>query len=240
MKLEHSQVEKCVAQSTMAGRLSTLYLTDRINEIIGAEKAAPAPALNEHRIRWDELDLIWDKFATLDLEPFINFLEERKEAHEKALAGVAQEAAKGGAIMANEIYPSPIKQESGAHGADAGQTSAASPLNADELIERCAELADQDFQNPKGAGRCIRALKGRFTLAAPSQITDAHLLTAWIRFKGQRGFHEGEHDFCCENGRCRKCEESYVREESLLDGVFQKAADAKVAALAPRETEGSK
>ena len=37
-KLEHSQVEHCVAQSTMAGRLSTLYLTDRLNDILKKEE----------------------------------------------------------------------------------------------------------------------------------------------------------------------------------------------------------
>lgn len=39
-------------------------------------------------------------------------------------------------------------------------------------------------------------------------------------FQRERGFHEGEHVFCCNNGRCFKCEEAYVHAEAKLDAAL--------------------
>jgi hypothetical protein len=36
------------------------------------------------------------------------------------------------------------------------------------------------------------------------------------RLERSRGSHTGEHEFCCENGRCLKCEEACRRAEADL------------------------
>jgi hypothetical protein len=40
------------------------------------------------------------------------------------------------------------------------------------------------------------------------------------RFIAERGQHGGAHEFCCEQGSCRKCDESYVRAESWFDAAI--------------------
>jgi hypothetical protein len=135
--------------------------------------------------------------------------------------------------MANEIYPSPIKQESGAHGADAGQTSAASPLNTDEIATVLIKVAVHTFREGRKLGEsqpelldeCIsrmRAAASRFTLAAPQVREETIRLkeAIWWRDNGLNNFMQ--------------LGDNYVWTGKVMDRL----RELRRAALAPRETEG--
>ena len=62
-----------------------------------------------------------------------------------------------------------------------------------------------------------------------SMLDDLHddygeLVEAALRLEQSRGNHPGVHDFCCENGRCLKCEEARVRAEDVLHEALAKVA----------------
>lgn len=50
------------------------------------------------------------------------------------------------------------------------------------------------------------------------------LVEAALRLERSRGNHPGSHEFCCENGRCMKCEEARVRAEEDLHEALAKVA----------------
>lgn len=50
------------------------------------------------------------------------------------------------------------------------------------------------------------------------------LAEAVLRFEWSRNNHPGAHEFCCDNGRCLKCEEARVRAEDDLHEALSKVA----------------
>ncbi len=52
----------------------------------------------------------------------------------------------------------------------------------------------------------------------------AVLAEAALRLEQSRGNHPGAHEFCCENGRCLKCEEARVRAEENLHQALARVA----------------
>jgi hypothetical protein len=54
------------------------------------------------------------------------------------------------------------------------------------------------------------------------------LAEAALRLERSRGNHPGVHEFCCENGRCLKCDEARVRAEEDLHEALAKVAPRPV------------
>lgn len=52
----------------------------------------------------------------------------------------------------------------------------------------------------------------------------AELAEAALRLEWSRHNHPGTHEFCCDNGRCLKCEEARIRAEEDLHEVLSKVA----------------
>jgi len=50
------------------------------------------------------------------------------------------------------------------------------------------------------------------------------LAEAVLRFEWSRNDHPGAHEFCCDNGRCLKCEEARTRAEDDLHEALSKVA----------------
>ena len=50
------------------------------------------------------------------------------------------------------------------------------------------------------------------------------LAEAALRLEWSRNNHPGAHDLCCDNGRCRKCEEARIRAEDDLHEALSKVA----------------
>jgi hypothetical protein len=50
------------------------------------------------------------------------------------------------------------------------------------------------------------------------------LAEAALRLEWSRDNHPGEHEFCCHNGRCLKCEEARIRAEEDLHEALSKVA----------------
>ena len=50
------------------------------------------------------------------------------------------------------------------------------------------------------------------------------LAEAALRLEWSRDNHPGTHEFCCDNGRCLKCEEARIRAEEDLHGALSKVA----------------
>jgi hypothetical protein len=51
---------------------------------------------------------------------------------------------------------------------------------------------------------------------------NGELAEAALRLERSRGNHPGAHEFCCENGRCLKCEEARVRAEDAMHEALAK------------------
>lgn len=163
--------------------------------------------------------------APAPLRKQLEDLVARAEWHREqdaALAGVAQEVPKGGDTLP-ERFDRLHKQEWGST-EPLNSTSAASPLNADEIVDECLDLFPQDpIFDENVLTSIIRkkllALKGRFTLAAP-QVREETVRLEEARW--WRGRTDGIHMGDC---RCNLCDHIHELER---------------AALAPRETEEGK